>query len=50
MTRLSVRSARLHDMDAASLLTRLAQVIDAHDWTGLPALLHDDFTCRLVHQ
>jgi ketosteroid isomerase-like protein len=36
-------------MDAATLLTLLAQVIDAHDWAGLPALLHDDFTCRLVH-
>ncbi|WP_374457866.1 nuclear transport factor 2 family protein [Nocardioides sp.] len=36
-------------MDAASLLTRLAQVIDAHDWAGLPALLHEDFTCRFVH-
>ena len=36
-------------MDAAALLTRLAAVIDAHDWDGLPALLHPDFTCRLVH-
>ena len=36
-------------MDAATLLTRLAEVIDAHDWEGLPALLHPDFTCRLVH-
>jgi hypothetical protein len=36
-------------MDAAALLTRLAQVIDAHDWSGLPALLHEDFTCRFVH-
>ena len=36
-------------MDAAALLTRLAEVIDAHDWAGLPALLHPDFTCRLVH-
>jgi SnoaL-like protein len=36
-------------MDAATLLTRLADVIDAHDWDALPALLHDDFTCRLVH-
>jgi hypothetical protein len=24
-------------MDAAALLTRLAAVIDAHDWDGLPA-------------
>ena len=36
-------------MDTAALLTRLAAVIDAHDWDGLPALLHADFTCRLVH-
>ncbi|SEC65798.1 Ketosteroid isomerase-related protein [Nocardioides exalbidus] len=36
-------------MDAAAVLTRLAEVIDAHDWDGLPALLHEDFTCRLVH-
>ena len=36
-------------MDTAELLTRLAGVIDAHDWTGLPALLHPDFRCRLVH-
>ena len=36
-------------MDAAALLTRLAAVIDAHDWEGLPDLLHADFTCRLVH-
>lgn len=31
------------------LLARLAEVIDAHDWEALPALLHRDFTCRLVH-
>lgn len=36
-------------MDAGALLARLAAVIDAHDWAGLPALLHPDFTCRLVH-
>ncbi len=36
-------------MDAAILLTRLAEVIDAHDWDGLPALLHPAFTCRLLH-
>ncbi|GAA5115025.1 hypothetical protein GCM10023339_21360 [Alloalcanivorax gelatiniphagus] len=36
-------------MDAATLLARLGAVIDAHDWDGLPTLLHDDFTCRLVH-
>lgn len=36
-------------MDAATLLTRLAEVIDTHDWDGLPALLHPTFTCRLEH-
>lgn len=36
-------------MDAATLLTHLGRVIDAHDWGALPALLHPDFTCRLVH-
>lgn len=36
-------------MEAATLLARLASIIDAHDWEGLPALLHPDFSCRLVH-
>ncbi|MGL5850574.1 MAG: nuclear transport factor 2 family protein [Phycicoccus sp.] len=36
-------------MDARRMTHRLAEVIDAHDWATLPALLHDDFTCRLVH-
>lgn len=36
-------------MDSAALLTRFAEVIDAHDWEGLPALLHPDFVCRYVH-
>ncbi len=36
-------------MDAAALLRRLSDVIDAHDWEALPGLLHPDFTCRLVH-
>jgi len=36
-------------MDAGALLTRLAGLIDAHDWEALPALLHPDFTCHLVH-
>ena len=30
-------------------MQRLAASIDAHDWTGLAALLHEDFPCRLVH-
>lgn len=36
-------------MDTAHLLTRFAEIIDAHDWARLRALLHPDFTCRLVH-
>ncbi|PVG81783.1 hypothetical protein DDE18_17615 [Nocardioides gansuensis] len=36
-------------MDAATMLTQLATVIDTQDWVGLRALLHDDFTCRYVH-
>jgi predicted ester cyclase len=36
-------------MDTQGLLTRLAELIDAHDWTALPGVLHPTFTCRLVH-
>lgn len=36
-------------MDAASAPQALATVVDAHDWEALAALLHPDFTCRLVH-
>ncbi|MDF1606503.1 nuclear transport factor 2 family protein [Nocardioides sp. YIM 152315] len=36
-------------MDASDLMTRLCDLIDAHDWDGLPALLHDEFVCRYVH-
>jgi len=37
-------------VDAApALLTRIAHVIDSHDWDALTPLLHDDFVCRLVH-
>jgi hypothetical protein len=36
-------------MAASSLLTRLCDLIDAHRWTDLPPLLHDDFVCRYVH-
>jgi ketosteroid isomerase-like protein len=43
------RSVQAGRMDAAAVLTRLAEVIDAHDWDELPALLHGEFTCRLVH-
>lgn len=31
------------------MMSRLAEVIDAHDWHVLPDLLHDDFECRYVH-
>ncbi len=36
-------------MTAVELLRRLAATVDAHDWAGLPAMLHPDFRCRLVH-
>jgi hypothetical protein len=36
-------------MDASAMMSRLAEVIDAHRWDELPGLLHDDFTCRYVH-
>ncbi|KNX38648.1 hypothetical protein VV01_18275 [Luteipulveratus halotolerans] len=35
--------------DAATAMTRMAAVIDAHDWYGLADLLHEDFTVRFVH-
>ena len=36
-------------MDAATLLTGFAEVLDSHDWDALPALLHPDFTCTYAH-
>lgn len=36
-------------MDAGALITRLCEVIDAHEWGELPPLLHEDFVCRYVH-
>ncbi|MCE1180378.1 MAG: ester cyclase [Micrococcales bacterium] len=36
-------------MDATTMMRRLAETIDAHDWEGLGGLLHDDFVCRMVH-
>lgn len=36
-------------MDASELLPRLCELIDARRWAELPALLHEDFTCRYVH-
>ena len=36
-------------MDASTLLTRLAETLDAHGWEDLPGLLHDDFVCAYVH-
>lgn len=31
------------------MMRRLVEVIDRHAWEELPGLLHDDFTCRLMH-
>ncbi|MGI8415934.1 MAG: nuclear transport factor 2 family protein [Nakamurella sp.] len=36
-------------MDASTMMTRLAAVLDARRWDELPALLHDGFVCRYVH-
>jgi hypothetical protein len=36
-------------VDAPALLTLLCDLIDAHRWTDLPGVLHDDFTCHYVH-
>ncbi len=36
-------------MDATTLLETLCTTIDARRWEDLPALLHEDFVCRLVH-
>lgn len=36
-------------MDAAALMARLCEVIDAHEWETLPSLVHDEFVCRYVH-
>ncbi len=36
-------------MDADVLLHQLADVLDGHRWDELPTLLHQQFTCRLVH-
>lgn len=36
-------------MDAAALASALVTSIDAHDWTALAGLLHEDFRCELVH-
>jgi hypothetical protein len=36
-------------VDTRALITRLAEIIDAHDWEALPDVLHPGFTCRLVH-
>lgn len=33
----------------AEMVRRLAEVIDAHRWDDLPALLHPKFSCRYVH-
>ncbi len=36
-------------MTAEALLNRLAETLDEHRWDDLPALLHEEFTCTLVH-
>ncbi|WP_127793411.1 nuclear transport factor 2 family protein [Agromyces sp. LHK192] len=36
-------------MDAETTLKRLVETIDAHDWARLGDLLHERFTCTLVH-
>ena len=36
-------------MDGTRMMTTLARTIDDHAWDELPALLHDDFRCTLVH-
>lgn len=36
-------------MDARTLLTTLCARIDDRQWDELPALLHENFTCRFVH-
>jgi hypothetical protein len=36
-------------VDAAALLIRLCELIDARRWDDLAPLLHDDFACRYVH-
>ncbi|PRZ08705.1 putative ester cyclase [Isoptericola sp. CG 20/1183] len=36
-------------MTPRALVEQLADTIDGHRWEDLPALLHPDFSCRLVH-
>jgi hypothetical protein len=36
-------------MGARELLSRMCEVIDAHQWAALPPLLAADFSCRYVH-
>lgn len=36
-------------MDGVEAVRRLAEVIDGHRWGDLPELLHDGFSCRLMH-
>ncbi|MFC4629532.1 nuclear transport factor 2 family protein [Promicromonospora alba] len=36
-------------MTAQEMMERLAEVIDAHRWDDLPALLHPEFSCLYVH-
>lgn len=36
-------------MDAAAILNRLCESIDAQAWDSVAELLHGDFVCRYVH-
>ena len=46
---MSVEGGHTRRMDPRALLTRLAELIDTHDWEALPGVLHPAFACRLVH-
>ena len=36
-------------MDASTMMSRLAEVIDGRRWDELPGLLHPSFVCHYVH-
>lgn len=36
-------------MTGSEMMQRFVATIDAHDWEGLAALVHEDFRCHLVH-
>ena len=41
--------ATIGGMDGDEAVRELAAVLDGHRWSELPALLHEEFSCRLVH-